>query len=64
MLKEVVPNATRIAVLANVPTADDPTLVMLRDLAGPLGLEPQMLPVRTADQLPGAFAAASHESKP
>ena len=61
-LKEAVPNATRIAVLANVATPDDPSLTRLRDAGASLGLELQILTVVSADDLLGAFASAADHS--
>jgi putative tryptophan/tyrosine transport system substrate-binding protein len=60
LLKEAVPNATRVAVLADGSNA--PTLARLRDAAAPLGLELQILELRTADELPTAFDAATQQS--
>ena len=61
LLKEAVPNATRVAVLADAST-NAPTLARMRDAAAPLGLELQILELRTADELPTAFDAATQES--
>ena len=61
-LKDAVPDATRIAVLANVATPDDPSLTRLREAAASLGLELQILTVVSADDLPGAFASAADQS--
>jgi putative ABC transport system substrate-binding protein len=61
LLKEAVPNATRVAILADGST-NAPTLARLRDAAAPLGLELQILELRTADELPTAFDAATQES--
>lgn len=62
LLQRAIPNARRIAVLANVSSADDPSLIALRDPAATLGLDVQLLPVSSADDLPRAFVAASNES--
>jgi putative tryptophan/tyrosine transport system substrate-binding protein len=62
LLKEAVPNATRVAVLADGSTPNGPTLAGLRDAAAPLGLELQILELRGADELPTAFAAATEQS--
>ena len=61
-LKDAVPDATRIAVLANVATPDDPSLTRLREAAASLGLELQILTVVSADDLPAAFASAADQS--
>jgi putative ABC transport system substrate-binding protein len=62
LLQQAVPRARRIAVLANVTSGDDPSLVALSSNAAALGLDLQLLPVTSADELPAAFAAASGQS--
>jgi putative ABC transport system substrate-binding protein len=58
LLQEVVPNSTRIAVLAPTP-APAATLSALREAAVLLGLELQILELRSGGDLPAAFASAA-----
>jgi putative tryptophan/tyrosine transport system substrate-binding protein len=62
LLQEAIPNAKRIAVLANVSSADDRALVALERDAAASGLDLQLLPVTTADALPAAFETATAQS--
>jgi putative tryptophan/tyrosine transport system substrate-binding protein len=63
LLKEAVPDATRIGVVANVATPSSATVLsVLGDAAPPLGLELQILEVRIADDVPRAFASAAPQS--
>ena len=62
LLQRAIPNARHIAVLANVSSADDPSLTALRESAPALGLDLQLLPVSSSDDLRRAFVAASDES--
>ena len=62
LLQRAIPNALYIAVLANVSSADDPSLTALRESAPALGLDLQLLPVSSSDDLRRAFVAASDES--
>jgi putative ABC transport system substrate-binding protein len=58
-LKEVVPTASRVAVLGNPNSpATGPRLANFEAAAQTLGQQVRMLPARTADDLAGAFAAA------
>ena len=59
-LKEVVPTASRVAVLANPDNvATGPRLANFEAAARALGQEVRLVPARTADDLAGAFAAAA-----
>ena len=62
LLQQAIPNAKRIAVLANVASSDDRALVALGRDAELLGLDLQFLPVTAADALPAAFDAADAQS--
>ena len=58
-LKEVVPTASRVAVLANPNSpATGPRLANFEAAAQVLGQQVRLLPARTADDLAGAFTAA------
>jgi putative ABC transport system substrate-binding protein len=58
-LKEVVPTASRVAVLANPDSpATGPRLANFEAAARILGQQVRLLPARTADDFVGAFAAA------
>jgi len=58
LLKEIMPNLTRVGVLLNlVNPMNEPTLPQMRRVAGPLKLELEQFDVRAATNLDGAFAA-------
>jgi putative tryptophan/tyrosine transport system substrate-binding protein len=58
-LKDVVPTASRVAVLANPDSlATGPRLTNFEAAARSLGQQVRLLPARTADDLAGAFTAA------
>jgi putative ABC transport system substrate-binding protein len=62
VLKEVVPNAGRVAVLVNVANPANVTaLSRARDAAARLGLEVLAPEVRSMDDVPGVFAAATQQ---
>jgi putative tryptophan/tyrosine transport system substrate-binding protein len=62
LLKEMVPNATRLGVLVNPATPSAaPQLSDIKATAASLGLETQELDVRTADDLAGAFTLATQQ---
>jgi putative ABC transport system substrate-binding protein len=62
LLQQALPGVRRIAVLANVTSVDDPSLTALSSNAATMGLDLELLPVTSADELPAAFAAASGQS--
>jgi putative ABC transport system substrate-binding protein len=61
-LKEALPNATRIGVLASVVSPTSATVLgLLQEAAASTGLELQVFELRSADDMPGAFAAAAQQ---
>jgi putative ABC transport system substrate-binding protein len=62
LLKEAVPNATRIGVLWNITTPSHPTELKAIETAGEkLKVQLLMLPVRTVEDFEGAFSTMTRE---
>ena len=62
LLKAIVPKASRVAILAVAATRLDPRIERkIRDAAAKLGMQLQIVPIDSAEQLPRAFAAMTQE---
>jgi putative ABC transport system substrate-binding protein len=62
LFKEVVPHANQIAVLWNPPTpSHEPALKAIETAAGKLGLQLNMMPVRTVEDFEGTFSVMSQK---
>jgi putative ABC transport system substrate-binding protein len=59
LIKEILPNVSRVAVLPNTSTPQPPRLLDLKRAATDMKIDLKILDVRSAEDLPTAFAVAS-----